>query len=53
MKYYKIPKFQNKKDRKNYIKAMAQKKFPSLSMNLYLADACMIAEYCKENFNDL
>ena len=53
MKYFKIPKFKSKRDRKNYIKALAQKKFPSVNMNLYVADACMIALYCKENFYDL
>ena len=53
MKYYKIPKFQHKKERKNYIKALAHKKFPSVKMNLYVSDACMIALYCKENFYDI
>ena len=53
MKYFKIPKFQSKKERKNYIKVLAHKKFPAIKMNLYVADACMIAQYCKENFYDI
>ena len=53
MKYFKIPKFQSKKERKNYIKSLAHEKFPVINMNLYIADACMIAQYCKENFNDI
>ena len=53
MKYFKIPKFQSKRERKNYIKSLAHEKFPSIKMNLYIADACMIAQYCKENFNDI
>jgi crossover junction endodeoxyribonuclease RuvC len=53
MKHFNIPKFQSKKDRKNYIKALAHKKFPSVGMNLYVSDACMIAQYCKDKFYDI
>ena len=53
MKHFNIPKFKSKKDRKNYIKALAQKKFPSVGMNLYVSDACMIAQYCKDNLDDI
>jgi len=53
MKYFKIPKFEKKTFRKNYIKALASKRFPAIKMNLYVSDACMIAQYCKENFNDI
>ena len=44
-----------KKDRKNFLKELAKKKYPDISKKLTLAtsDAMLIAEYAKNNFDNI
>ena len=45
----------SKKDRKNFLKELAKKKYPDISKKLTLAtsDAMLIAEYAKNNFDNI
>ena len=47
MKYYSIPKME-KKDRKNYLKQLAQQMYPDHKVTLYNADAILLANYLKK-----
>jgi len=47
MKYYSVPKLE-KKDRKNYLKQLAQQMHPDHNITLYNADAILLANYLKK-----
>ena len=47
MKYYGVPKME-KKDRKNYLKQLAQQMYPDHKVTLYNADAILLANYLKK-----
>ena len=47
MKYYSVPKME-KKDRKNYLKQLAQQLYPDHKVTLYNADAILLANYLKK-----
>tara|TARA_Y100000593_G_scaffold92334_1_gene183576 strand:- start:1503 stop:1940 length:438 start_codon:yes stop_codon:yes gene_type:complete len=47
MKYYSVPKME-KKDRKNYLKQLAQQMYPDHKVTLYNADAILLANYLKK-----
>ena len=47
MKYYGVPKME-KKDRKNYLKQLAQQMYPDHKVTLYNADAILLANYIKK-----
>ena len=47
MKYYGVPKME-KKDRKNYLKQLAQQLYPDHKVTLYNADAILLANYLKK-----
>ena len=46
-KYYGVPKM-DKKDRKNYLKQLAQQLYPDHKVTLYNADAILLANYLKK-----
>ena len=46
-KYYGVPKME-KKDRKNYLKQLAQQMYPDHKVTLYNADAILLANYLKK-----
>ena len=48
MKFYGVPKME-KKDRKNYLKQLAQQMYPDHKVTLYNADAILLANYLKKN----
>ena len=47
MKHYGVPKME-KKDRKNYLKQLAQQMYPDHKVTLYNADAILLANYIKK-----
>ena len=47
MRYYSVPKLE-KKDRKNYLKQLAQQMHPDHKVTLYNADAILLANYLKK-----
>ena len=49
-RYYSTAIPKDKKDRKNYLKQLAQEKYPSTKVTLYNAEAILIAEYCKYKY---
>ena len=49
-RYYSTAIPKDKKDRKNYLKQLAQEKYPATKVTLYNADAILIAEYCKYKY---
>ncbi len=48
MRYYSVPKLE-KRDRKNYLKQLAQQMYPDHKVTLYNADAILLANYLKKN----
>ena len=48
MKYFSVPKME-KKDRKNYLKQLAQQMYPEHKVTLYNADAILLAKYLQKN----
>ena len=49
IKYYGVPKME-KKDRKNYLKQLAQQMYPDHKVTLYNADAILLANYIKKTY---
>ena len=47
MKHYSVPKME-KKDRKHYLKQLAQQMYPKHKVTLYNADAILLANYLKK-----
>ena len=47
MKHYGVPKME-RKDRKNYLKQLAQQLYPDHKVTLYNADAILLANYLKK-----
>ncbi len=47
MRYYSVPKME-RKDRKNYLKQLAQQMYPDHKVTLYNADAILLANYLKK-----
>ena len=47
IKYYSVPKME-RKDRKNYLKQLAQQMYPDHKITLYNADAILLANYLKK-----
>ena len=47
MRYYSVPKME-RKDRKNYLKQLAQQMHPDHKVTLYNADAILLANYLKK-----
>ena len=47
MRYYSVPKLE-RKDRKNYLKQLAQQMYPDHKVTLYNADAILLANYLKK-----
>ena len=47
IKYYSVPKLE-RKDRKNYLKQLAQQMYPNHKITLYNADAILLANYLKK-----
>tara|TARA_R110002110_G_scaffold147162_2_gene337569 strand:- start:836 stop:1273 length:438 start_codon:yes stop_codon:yes gene_type:complete len=47
MKYYSVPKME-RKDRKNYLKQLAQQMYPDHKVTLYNADAILLANYIRK-----
>ena len=47
MKFYHVPKLE-RKDRKNYLKQLAQQMYPDHKVTLYNADAILLANYLKK-----
>ena len=47
IKYYSVPKLE-RKDRKNYLKQLAQQMYPDHKITLYNADAILLANYLKK-----
>ena len=47
MKFYSVPRME-RKDRKNYLKQLAQQMYPDHKVTLYNADAILLANYLKK-----
>lgn len=51
-KFFDTPKFKIKKERKRWLKNLAQELFPHMRVTFNISDALLIAEYCRKRPDD-
>ena len=50
MKYFEMPPKMDKKERKRWLRAMAERLFPKIKMTFNISDALLIAYFCKNAY---
>ena len=50
MNYFNMPPKMDKKERKRWLRVMAERLFPNIKMTFNISDALLIAYYCKNAY---